>query len=191
MLGIPTAPTIDVIRFHPIRENEVWVGGMWFDGVELWHSVDLGENWTDRHEILDTLLVKQYGEDIFFPQSLHEIAFDPAEANAIYLGSEWLWNSKNCATTWTVLLDTLGAYRTVSVNPSNSKEIYISAGRHFFKTIDKGDNWESILLPMSKSVMAFIEVDWQNRILYTHFFSQELSREVLGVYKRLFDGGSG
>nr|NIT56465.1 hypothetical protein [Fodinibius sp.]NIV11443.1 hypothetical protein [Fodinibius sp.]NIY25048.1 hypothetical protein [Fodinibius sp.] len=117
---------------------------------------------------------------------LSEIAFDPANENVIYLGSDWLWKSQDGGDTWNVILDSIGTYQTVAINPSNSKEIYVSAGGFLFKSTDAGQTWQSIPLPEPNSVIPWIEVDWEKRIMYTHIFSQDLSRNVLGIYKMYF-----
>ncbi|NIW99686.1 MAG: hypothetical protein GWN13_15840 [Phycisphaerae bacterium] len=182
----PTGPTIEVIRFHPIRANEIWVVGQGFDYAELYRSTDSGETWQDLRRILNVIFFHQYGDSSYFPQSLSEIAFDPANENVIYLGSDWLWKSEDGGDTWSTTLDTVGVYRTVAINPFNSKEILVSSGSALLISTNGAKTWQSIALPEPNSVISFIEVDWQKRIVYTHIFSRELSRRVLGVYKMYF-----
>jgi len=175
------ATQFKAIRWHPVMKQEIWMMGFFADFSELVRSTNGGTTWQGRLDIIKTIMFYQLGDSLTFPMSpITDIAFDPADEKTMYLSSDWIWKSEDKGETWNWILKEF--VWSVSVNPTNPKEI-VAGGLSLFRTEDGGKTWTAINLPKTGATASYIEVDWLQRIVYTHLYEYLDRGNIFGVYK--------
>jgi photosystem II stability/assembly factor-like uncharacterized protein len=120
--------------------------------AHLYVSTDLGNSWTDLPSLRDVPSVN----DWTFPGPPHvghvkTIAFDPRDANTIYVGVEvgGAFKSTDGGKTWRELNDAgfyVDVHRLMTV-PTRPDEVFMATGRGLYHSADAGDSWERLTLP--------------------------------------------
>lgn len=78
---------------------------------------------------------------------------DPIDPQTLYAGYKNVWKSTDKGDYWTKISNfTIGNIKSLKVAPSNSDVIYISNGSSIYKTVDGGNNWSMLTIPMTGSI---------------------------------------
>ena len=112
------------------------------------------------------------------------IKIDPQNHSKIYLGTQGdgIFYSENAGGNWVNILSKGNVYDLV-LDSKNSGVVYTSLGKNLYKSIDLGENWESIYLEeRSKILITSLAIDPVNNLLI--YFGTSAGE----VYKTL-DGG--
>lgn len=141
----------------------------------VWKTADRGQAWTQKRAYVQGPRVTTGGGNM----SVVSMAFDPQDANAIYLataenglvfsfdgGDSWQ-HSPKAAGQQTALLST-GRINAVAVDPKNKCTVYAARANEIFKTETCGRDWTSIFFG-ARPDKAFTQIlaDWFNpTILY-------------------------
>ncbi|MFT3794762.1 VPS10 domain-containing protein [Flavobacterium sp.] len=117
----------------------------------LWVSINDGQDWTSVASL----------EGV----TLDAIAFNPANANEMYIGSsigfgihpENLYRSADNGTTWNTVPvswtdETLNNITKIVYNPGNTNQIIVLEENEIVRSNDGGNTWESIVYPVGISM---------------------------------------
>ncbi len=172
---------INCIAIHPTTSSTIFVGAA---SGGLWKSTDSGTNWTTVTDNLGSLGVTS-------------IAFDPNDANTIYIAtgdgdasntySLGVMKSTNGGNTWntTGLSWTTSQTTTISkivVHPTNSNIILASTSLGVYKTSNAGTTWSQVLSDV------FLQSDLEVNIVNpTIWYAAYISG---GIYKSTNSGDS-
>jgi photosystem II stability/assembly factor-like uncharacterized protein len=120
--------------------------------AHLYVSKDLGRSWTELPALLDVPSVK----DWTFPGPPHQghvktIAFDPRDANTIFVGVEvgGAFKSTDAGKTWHELNEG-GFYEDVHrlmIANARPDEVWMSTGRGLYRSADAGTSWDFHPMP--------------------------------------------
>jgi photosystem II stability/assembly factor-like uncharacterized protein/PKD repeat protein len=133
---------INAINYHPFNENEFLIGS---PSGGLWKTTDFGETWACLSDEFPTLGVSAIAYDFENPLIIYIGTGDRDHADAPGLG---IMKSINGGESWEFSNEGLGR-ETVSkimVNPYNTNIVYAATDAGFYKSIDKGENWERKIL---------------------------------------------
>ncbi|MEA2642748.1 MAG: hypothetical protein QOF51_4142 [Chloroflexota bacterium] len=121
--------------------------------AHLYVSTDLGKSWTELPSLRDVPSVNEWT----FPAPPHvghvkTIAFDPRDANTIYVGVEvgGAFKSTDAGKTWRELNGFYEDVHRLMVTSARPDDIYMSTGRAVYHSADAGDTWEEFTLPQAR-----------------------------------------
>jgi photosystem II stability/assembly factor-like uncharacterized protein len=103
----------NILEVDPTNPNTVYAGG-----IDFWRSTNGGSNWTQKSN-----WYSQSGAPPYVHADHHAIAFDPANSNTIFLGTDGgIFKSTNKGDTWTSLNNNLfiTQFYYGAVHPSSS-----------------------------------------------------------------------
>lgn len=152
------------IKFNPKSTNEVWVGeetGRF--QASLRKSNDIGETWeSSAYEQFRPL-------GYYTDNAIYDIEIDPTNDSIMYLGmfTNIAKTTDKGKTFYRILgwEDGLFPYRRLGLNPNNPQEI-LAIGAYLYRTKNGGNTWYKIELPEGHFILASLDIDWQNRIVY-------------------------
>ena len=136
------------------------------DGAQfgVWKSIDGGANWEKQ-----VALPTPAGVGDITSVEVNELAFDPSDHFALYMGSiaNGLFYSYDGAAGWQRVREPLlreGRIRAVAVDANDKCTIFASRGQRLTRSEDCGRtfNTEMYVDPRSDVVITDIEVDWFN-----------------------------
>jgi photosystem II stability/assembly factor-like uncharacterized protein len=145
-------------NFYGLNCNQVGDELRIYAGTEpahLWVSTDLGRTWRDHPSLRDVPSVRDWS----FPGPPHlghvkTIAFDPRDADTMYVGVEvgGAFKTTDGGKTWRELngpdFDT--DVHRLMMHPSKPNDVYMATGKGLFHTVNGGDRWNPIELPEAR-----------------------------------------
>lgn len=135
---------------------------------QIYRSDDNGLTWKDPYK---TDEVNAKGENGIRPNAILSLVPDPFRSGTLYAGTGGgLYRSVNGGVSWEKLnlIESAESFplRGVAVNPKNSDEISLVAGRTFYKSTNNGDTWSVVPLNIDRDVSVLAYDPFDPNVLY-------------------------
>ncbi|MFA5935406.1 MAG: hypothetical protein WC787_00930 [Patescibacteria group bacterium] len=133
----------------------------------VWKTTDRGQVWANKRALVQGAKITAGAAAL----SINDMAFDPQDANAIYLATaeNGMVYSLDAGDSWqqAKVLNT-GRVNAVAVDPKNKCTVYATRANEIYKTETCGRDWAKIFFdPRTDKAFTQIVVDWFNpTILY-------------------------
>lgn len=127
----------NILEVDPSNANTVYAGG-----IDFWRSTNAGSNWAQKSN-----WYQQSGAPPYVHADHHAVAFDPANSNVVFLGTDGgIFKSTNRGDTWTSLNNNLfiTQFYYGAVHPSSSVYYGGTQDNGTLKSTG-GTNWFEIL----------------------------------------------
>jgi len=143
----------------------------------LYKSTDAGVTWTAQTEMLISDVLTNPGQALSGVTGFWYIGLDEKQPNVVYLGTDQgLFRSVNDGVTWSFLALPVksGSLRVsaVSVNPSNSNNIFASIGFTVFESLNGGVSWQTKVLPTNARIRNISINPQSQNIMYLGLTNQ-------------------
>ncbi len=168
------------IAIHPTDSNTIYIATGDDDAnnsfsVGVWKSEDGGITWNNTGELQGN------------PITSHEIYIQPNNPETILVAtSTGIQKSTNGGASWSVKLNR--NIRDLKMKPGDSKTWYAVTNNFFYRSIDGGDKWTKISLPLAKnSTRLTMDVTKANNS-YIYIVSAGAKSAFNGVYKSTDSG---
>ncbi|MCF6270015.1 MAG: T9SS type A sorting domain-containing protein [Melioribacteraceae bacterium] len=179
-IGPGAGSDFEAIAIHPTNSDIVYIAG---DIEGVFKTTDGGSSWKN----INSNLSVENSSGVYF---VSEIVFDLSDAtyNSVYLcTSVGLFLTSNGGDSWKRIFPSLinseEDYMPISyiaIDPANPSNLFVGIGEAhsdeegtgtIYKSIDKGSNWEEVLVASGDAVIQGIFIDPKsqegNRIIYT------------------------
>ncbi len=174
--------------FLAAARSEIFPAG---DAWQLWRSLDGGDTWSLRGDIIAN------SPNFQSAQWIIELAFDPGDSNRIYaaafggIGSApqsergGVYRSENGGASWTRVLEA-GDLFTVLVDPSNPSTVYAGSGANIvgnglYKSTNRGQSWVQMNSGLPNTAIQNLVIDPLNpQRLYARPLLEALYRSTNG-----------
>lgn len=154
-----------IIRFNKDKNHLMACSGMDIGnsrqyGFGLFESFDNGETWS-RNAL-------QYNPEEYNLDQSRDIAFInlKSEEKIISITTNKIFISGDFGKQWNKVLDTKYDLKTISVNPFNENEIFVS-GNGVLKSIDGGKSWQDITLTIGNQYANGSNLNQRINILFS------------------------
>ncbi|MBX4186658.1 MAG: hypothetical protein KW802_00130 [Candidatus Doudnabacteria bacterium] len=137
----------------------------------LYKSNDLGMTWTELTNALITDSINSVSRGSSSVTAFYDVALDLKQSGVLYLGTEQgLFRSVNDGKDWSFLSLPLknAALRVsaITVNPSNSNNLYAAVVSTVYKSVNGGLTWETRTLPTTTYVHTIVIDPLNTNIIY-------------------------
>lgn len=159
-IGVEYANVVYALEESPLKQGLLWAGTN--DGL-VHMSQDNGANWTN----LTTLIPEMptYGAVRNIEASQHEEGTVYLTVDAHEMGdfSPYVYRSTNFGKSWakiTAGIETspLSYCRMIKEDPVNSNLLYLGTENALYFSLDKGENWQSLMTNLPSSPMYWMDI---------------------------------